>query len=197
MVELDVRRAADGTLVVHHDAVLDDGRLIIELPGPDLPDWLPDLETALVACEGMAVNIEIKNSPRDADFDPDDVVAGGVVDLVARLHMRDRVIVSSFNLRTVDAVRATDTGVRTGWLTFPGTDLVALIAAIAAGGHTAVHPYDTSVTAASIDAAHDAGLEVNAWTVDDVDRMKELAGWGVDGIVTNDPAAAVAALRAR
>jgi glycerophosphoryl diester phosphodiesterase len=25
------------------------------------------------------------------------------------------------------------------------------------------------------------------WTVDDPQRMAELAGWGVDGIISNDP----------
>jgi glycerophosphoryl diester phosphodiesterase len=25
------------------------------------------------------------------------------------------------------------------------------------------------------------------WTVDEPDRMVELAGWGVDGIISNDP----------
>ena len=31
-IELDVRRTADGALVVHHDAVLDDGRTIVDVP---------------------------------------------------------------------------------------------------------------------------------------------------------------------
>jgi glycerophosphoryl diester phosphodiesterase len=31
------------------------------------------------------------------------------------------------------------------------------------------------------------GLQVNVWTVDDPDRMRELIEWGVDGIVTNVP----------
>jgi glycerophosphoryl diester phosphodiesterase len=37
-------------------------------------------------------------------------------------------------------------------------------------------------------------VAVNVWTVDDPDRMLELARWGVDGIVTNVPAVAVATL---
>ena len=32
---------------------------------------------------------------------------------------------------------------------------------------------------------HDAGLAVATWTVDDPDRARELAGWGVDAITTN------------
>ena len=38
---------------------------------------------------------------------------------------------------------------------------------------------------------------VNTWTVDDPARMRLLAGWGVDGIVTNTPDVLVQALRER
>ncbi len=36
-------------------------------------------------------------------------------------------------------------------------------------------------------AAHDTGCILVAWTVDDAERMRELAEIGVDGICTNDP----------
>lgn len=36
-----------------------------------------------------------------------------------------------------------------------------------------------------IELMHDRGLLVVAWTVDDLDRAAELAGWGVDGITTH------------
>jgi glycerophosphoryl diester phosphodiesterase len=38
-----------------------------------------------------------------------------------------------------------------------------------------------------VEAAHDAGIELIAWTVDDLDRMRTVARLGVDGICTNDP----------
>ena len=38
-----------------------------------------------------------------------------------------------------------------------------------------------------IDEAHERGMPVLAWTVDDARRMGELAGDGVDGIVTDRP----------
>jgi glycerophosphoryl diester phosphodiesterase len=87
MVELDVRLTADGALVVHHDAELADGRHIAELAAADLPPWLPSLDESLTACEGMSVNVEIKE--RDA--------AGGVVALVVARSLHDRVIVSAFD----------------------------------------------------------------------------------------------------
>jgi glycerophosphoryl diester phosphodiesterase len=54
-------------------------------------------------------------------------------------------------------------------------------------GAWAVWVYQPLVTRRLTEAAARAGLAVIAWTVDDVPRMRELAGLGVDGIVTNDP----------
>ena len=56
-----------------------------------------------------------------------------------------------------------------------------------AGGHRAIHPHVSTVDAAFVAKAHAAGLEVNTYTTDDPDRMRELLGFGVDGIVTNVP----------
>ena len=176
MVELDVRRTADGALVVHHDAALADNGVIVELRAVDLPPWLPSLAEALAACRGMDVNVEIK----DAD-------GSAVTDEIDRVGWHDRVIVSSFNLATIDAIR---TRIRTGWLTVSNTAADVAIGTTVDHGHDAVHPHDSSVTQLFVERAHDAGLEVNVWTVDDPDRIRELAAWGVDGIVTNDVALA-------
>jgi len=64
-VELDARRTAEGDVIVHHDAHLADGRAIVELGAHDLPEHVCSLADALDACEGMSVNIEIKNWPDD------------------------------------------------------------------------------------------------------------------------------------
>jgi glycerophosphoryl diester phosphodiesterase len=42
---------------------------------------------------------------------------------------------------------------------------------------------------------HRRGYAVSAWTVDDPERLRALAELGVDAIITNDAAAARAALR--
>ena len=62
-------------------------------------------------------------------------------------------------------------------------------------GHTAMNPFFATVTAELVNAAHAAGVAINAWTIDDPSEMKRLAELGVDSIITNDVALAVATLR--
>ncbi len=45
-----------------------------------------------------------------------------------------------------------------------------------------------------VDHLHDLGLKVVAWTVDEADRARRLADWGVDALTTHDPAALRTAL---
>ena len=45
-----------------------------------------------------------------------------------------------------------------------------------------------------IEAAHRLDLEVHVWTVKEPVHIKRLLRWGVDGIMTDDPARAVASV---
>ena len=193
-VELDVRRCLDGDMALHHDADLPDGRRIVELTRADLPETSCTLADALDVCEPMVVNIEIKNVPIDPDHDPECLLADAVVSLLRERGGRDRVIVSSFGLPTVDRIRALDPAVPTGFLTFVDPIGPKAIELAARHGHQAIHPHVATVDGAYVELAHDHGLAVNVWTVDDPDQIRRLADWGVDGIVTNVPAVAVAAL---
>jgi glycerophosphoryl diester phosphodiesterase len=193
-VELDVRRTADDRLVVHHDARLADGRLVRATPAGDLPVHVPSLAAALDACDGMFVNVEIKNDPADPDFDPTEWVAHRVCELLARRGDGPRWLISSFRFETVASCRSLAPTVRTAWL----VDAVDgdVIGRTAAAGHAALHPWDPLVDAALIRRAHASGLAVNTWTCDDPDRMRQLIGWGIDGICTNVPDVGVAVRRA-
>jgi glycerophosphoryl diester phosphodiesterase len=187
-VELDARRTADGAAIVHHDAHLGDGRAIVELTRDALPGTVCDLATALDACAGMRVNIEIKNSPGEVDHDPGTVVADAVVAEIGRRRAHGDVLVSSFDRRTLDAVHRSDPAVPTAFLHHVVEVAWSELAAdVASAGHTALHPWDGVVDAALVGAAVDHGLEVNVWTVDDPDRMAALVALGVDGLCTNVP----------
>ena len=54
-------------------------------------------------------------------------------------------------------------------------------------GLTTIWAYQHVITPKAVQAAHDAGVEIFAWTVDDLGRMVQLLELGVDGIVSNDP----------
>lgn len=187
-VELDVRRTADGAMVIHHDDRLPDGRVIVELSRHELPEHVCDLADALDACAGMSVNIEIKNFPGDADFDETESVAEFVVAEVQRRGSHAEVLVSCFHLPTLTHVRRLDPDIPTAFLHLGAEaswdDFAGLVAA---GGHVALHPWDWLVDEALVAAAERAGLEVNVWTVDDPERMAALVAMGVHGLCTNVP----------
>ena len=196
-IELDVRRTADDFLVVHHDALLDDGRPIVSCRRDDLPAHIPALTDALDACHGVVVDVEIKNTPGEPDFDPDERVAGAVVELLGeRPEPGDTWLISSFRRETIERCRTADPRLATGWLTF-GAVTDADIAWVVEAGHAAVHPWDPTVDCQLIDRCHAAGLNVNTWTTNDVDRALELASWGIDGICTDVPDAIIDALGQR
>jgi len=202
-VELDVRRTADGHLVVHHDPEVEDVGLIVahafELLRTRRPE-IPTLAEALEACAGMIINVEIKCLPWEPDADtPDHEVVHAVVDLLraAEFAPVTEIIVSSFDLGAIDATRTLASEITTAWLT--SGQAIATSATIAADhGHRWLNPDLAVALAASPDevaAAHKAGVRVNVWTVDEPAEIAKLAAAGVDAIITNVPDVALEALR--
>jgi len=59
--------------------------------------------------------------------------------------------------------------------------------AIKAAGGAIWSSYHREVSVDSIKLAHELGLTVNVWTVNDRGRMRELIAMGVDGIITDYP----------
>lgn len=193
-VELDVRRTADGAVIVHHDASVPDLGPIVERTQSELlgaAPWIPTLDDALAACDGMVVNIEIKNLPTDPDWDPHEALATRVAELVAERGLHPRVIVSSFNPGALLAAREFDRTVPTALLTLPMVDAVTAVEISAAGGHVACHPGAPALAGdAAVDAVRrgrELGVAVVPWTVDEPDEIDRLAGARVAGIITNVP----------
>lgn len=192
-VELDVRRTQDDCLVVHHDAYLGNGRPIRQTPACDLPESVPSLRSALDACEGAFVNIEIKNDPTEPDFDKLDWVAWATSLELVRRGADSRWLISSFRLETIDVCKRLMPAVRTAWLVVESNQ--AIVDVTRAAGHDALHPWVEALDESTVKAAHRHGLAVNTWTCDDVMRIRELIAWGVDGVCTNVPDIALAVRR--
>lgn len=181
-VEIDVRLGSSG-LVVSHDH-------------PDGP--VPAAADILDAASGGRVVCEVKNVAGDPDFDaPRSGAARALVALLAARDVDrrgDDVVVSSFDWFSLDAVRELE-GPPTAFLTPFGMSMRAGVAHAREHGHAEVHPHWSAVTRRGVASAHDAGLRVVTWTVTTVVAARRLVRLGVDGLICDDPAAIVSALR--
>ncbi len=191
-VELDVRRSADGVLVLHHDATLPGGRLVCETPAAWLPAHVPRLADALAACEGLAVNVEIKNSPGDPGYEADQAIAVDVARAIAGSAGPTRVFASSFSPLTLEAVHRADPGRAVAWLLGWADDPPETIAEAVGRGFQALNPFVSSVDRALVDRIHAAGLGIHAWTVNAPADLRSMVTLGVDAVITDRAAEALA-----
>jgi len=207
-VELDVHRTADAELVVCHDAASPAGT-VSDMTLAEVRrafPLVPTLAESLDACAGAFVNIEIKNLPGDADWDPSDRTAELVVELLAErladgqaTGREPRVVVSSFNLATVDRVRSLDGSLETALLSDGNFDPLEALVVAEQHGHAGLHPVvarlEGRVAGALAMRARDRGVALRPWTVDDPAEIARLGALGYDAVITDDPLVALAALR--
>jgi glycerophosphoryl diester phosphodiesterase len=204
-VELDVLACATGEIVVFHD---DDLRRLggrpervaalslralrrVALPGGR---GIPTLDEAFVACgPDLLVNVELKSAGVCDAAVPGLVT--GVAAAVQRCAAGSRVLVSSFDPRAVALWQRCRPDIPAAFLIDDvGFAARLRVLALPLLRPFAVHPPAALCSAALVDAWHAAGYAVNTWTVDQPDRLRVLRALGVDGVITNDPAAARAAL---
>jgi len=184
-VELDVRLTADGALAIHHDPLIDGLGPVAGLTVPELPRHVPLLADALAVCEGMVVNVEIKNGPGEPGHDPRETVAAVTAAAVAEAGWTDRVIVSSFQEATLRAVQAADSRLPLGILWPFLTDIEAGLAQAVEEGWSAVHPFVTEAGPELVKRAQGAGLSVNVWTVNARHDLSALVQLGVEAVITD------------
>jgi glycerophosphoryl diester phosphodiesterase len=213
VVEFDVRLARDGEPVVMHDPTVDrttDGSGAVhelglaEIRALDAGDGerVPLLAEVLEAMSGRAaVAVEIKNLPGEPAYDPrDEPIVTQVHDALRATAFVGPVLVIAFNPKSLEASRAIDSEVPTGFLT---TTLVppdeALGYAVQAG-HQLVLPGTEAlepVGSAFAERAHAAGVRVGTWTTDTREDVERFIRIGVDVIASNDPAMALDVLGRR
>jgi glycerophosphoryl diester phosphodiesterase len=184
-VELDVRLTKDGALAVHHDAEIPGVGVIPELGVAELPGSVPLLADVLAVCDGMTVNVEIKNAPADPGWDATELVAALTAEAIDAAGWTDRVVVSSFQPATLRAVQAADERLALGALWGVAADPGRGLAEAAAAGFRAVHPFVLAVTPDLVEQAHILGLAVNTWTVNGPDDLRRMVELGVDTVITD------------
>ena len=92
----------------------------------DAPADTLNLAEALEACEGMGVNVEVKNLPGEPDHDASDLVCEAVAGLVGAYRPIDELLVSSFDISAVDRIRQPNPRCPPDgwWWTRLGTDMI-------------------------------------------------------------------------
>ena len=191
-IELDVQPSADGVPVIMHDATVDrttngHGR-VADLTYAALAaldagggERVPTLAEALTLARGrLFVDIEIK----DAGIEP------AIADLVARLDMDEQVVISSFSPASLAGMRAAAPHLRR-WL-LSGDWSAAILETALGLGAVGIAPRSTWVEAELLAAARAHGLAVVTWTVNAEADLRRLLALGVDGLITDEPARAVA-----
>jgi len=136
-------------------------------------------------------NIETKRKPDSPkaindDFDGENpgIFELEILKVVEQYGLKDRVIIQSFDHRSLWAIRSINADIRLAALTTGGN---ADITGMAKRGANIWSPRYTDLTPALITKAHNVGLLVIPWTVNDVKDMGELIEMGVDGIISDRP----------
>lgn len=193
--EFDVQLTADGVVVVNHDDAID-GLTIGETAYDKLKDLklkngetLPTLADYLEAGKkllGVQLILEIKPHKTKAQ---EDQIAESVVKMVKEYGLEKQVEYISFSMNVCEQlVRLT-----------PGSEIAYLNGDIAPKegkekGLTGIDYYYKVFKKHPewVKEAHDLGMKVNVWTVDNVKEMQKMITLGVDYITTNQPLEAAA-----
>ena len=139
-------------------------------------------------------NIETKIFPDKPELAPEPAeFARLVVAAVRKHHLESRVIIQSFDFRTLHAVQKIAPELRLSALYANTPKPFVEIAKLA--GATIISPYFTLVTKEQVDTSHAAGLQVVPWTANTPEQWKKLVDAGVDAIITDDPATLIEYLK--
>jgi glycerophosphoryl diester phosphodiesterase len=220
-LELDVRLAKDGEVVVMHDADLDRttdatgpvaSRTAGELAGVDAGFrfavergapyrgrglGVPRLADVLTRHRALPLVIELKGT--------DPALARAAVAEVRRAGALDRVCFGGFDDGVLGAARAEDAGVCTSAARDEIRSALRRVRVYWPLGRVAYRAFQVPETFGEarvashrlVKAAHRAGLLVQIWTVNDEADMRRLAGWGADALITDRPDLALEVVGAR
>ena len=185
-VEIDVHLSKDKELVVIHDATVDrttngtgpvSSYTVQEIKRLDAGkgEAIPTLQEVIDLIDRrMMLVIELKEEGTERS----------VVDIIIQNNLFDKAYVISFWHRLVKTVKEMDSRIKTGVL-LVGSPVDACIAT-QASANALVMKY-TFVDREFVKIAHDKGLKVFIWNIDDQNLLKPYVDMGVDAIGSNDP----------
>jgi glycerophosphoryl diester phosphodiesterase len=192
-LETDVHATADGVLVTSHDP---DGARVFGVPRriagcrwSEVRAWgVPSLEEMVAAFPGVPINVDLKVD-----------AAALAVGLLRGMGAEEQVTLASFSSGTLRRVRALGYHGPTSLGRSEVARLVSLPAAAQRGllappGVAAQLPISLAKPWV-IRRCHALGLRVDYWTVNEPALAQSLVAMGADGVMTDDPAVIVPALR--
>ncbi|MEO7588119.1 MAG: glycerophosphodiester phosphodiesterase [Arachnia sp.] len=199
-IELDLQRSADGVLVAVHDETINRtssgfGRVVDltfeELRRCDFSNGfighrnvrIPTLTEILdlVRPTNLSLNVELKNS---VELYPD--IELEAAEVVAAAGMTERVLFSSFNHPSLANLRGVVPPSQIGVLYSDGLYNPWQYARWIGAG--ALHPSWLALRQPDyVWLAHETGVKVNVWTVDEEKDVAHAIEIGVDALVTNFP----------
>jgi glycerophosphoryl diester phosphodiesterase len=199
-LELDVHLSRDGVVVVHHDRTLErttkgEGRLVDHTAAQLTALGVPLFTEVLDRYRSMSLIVELKvDNPRLVRQVVYDLRAAGAIERAALgcfhsdpLHAARKLEPA---LSTGSSKRETRWAVYRSWVGWPlGTVGYREFQVPERSGLTPI------VTRRFISQAHQAGLPVKVWTVNDPSDMQRLVEWGVDALITDRPDLAVPIVR--
>lgn len=200
-VELDVHLTRDKEILVAHDERIDrvsDGigaicdMTLAEIKRHVFNREHPEYEGAraptlrevyeLLKPTGLYVNVELKNSVKAYPG-----LEEKCLELAAAMGMEDRVVYSSFRHQSMVRMKELSTFSACGLLY--GSVMVRPWEYAQALGVDALHPLFTELlfTPDECEKAHERGIKVNTWTVNDERSMRMVVEAGADMMITNFP----------
>ncbi len=157
---------------------------------PRLSDVIHAVEShaAERGLDPLRYNIEIKSREEwDGIYTPPPAVFAQLVhDVVVKTGIMDRTTIQSFDFRTLQAVRGIGASWQLAVLVSSDRDLPAVLNQL---GFTpqVFSPNFQIVDKSLVLSAHNLGMRVIPWTVNEVSDMRRLMAMGVDGLITDYP----------
>jgi glycerophosphoryl diester phosphodiesterase len=180
--EFDVRLTGCGRSLVCHDPKVDG--VVVSKAAADQLLHLPRLEDVLRRyCQRAFLDIELKVPGLESK----------VLDLLRENRMENDYVVSSFLPEVVMELKTRSARVQAGII----CDKPKQLAGWRESTVEYVIPHASLVTRKLVDEVHSAGKKLLTWTVNDRKAMLRIAGWGVDGIISDDTELLVRTLRQR
>lgn len=207
-IELDVHLTKDNEIVIIHDEDIkrtcDGEGLVKDMTLEELRKFdasatfrgqygfcgIPTLREyfELVKDTPIITNIELKTGVYEYH-----TIEQRVIDMVREFGLSDKIIFSSFNHFTVKRCEEIAPEIKRGFLT--GDWLYDFGKYTAERNVQCCHPWHVSLSEETVKEMHDAGCEINTWTVNEYEDIKKLSDWGVDSLIGNFPDRMIEVLR--